>query len=538
MRKGAPSWAPVLVLTLLVAAARLTYLAFFCPYTLVEDEAWYWEWSRRLEWSYSTKGPGIAWLIAASVAVSRMAGQEVSEFVIRAPAVISGAAQMIAVAGLTRDTLRSGRAMMVAAAMVALVPIFQFTSLLMTIDGPFFAAWALAAWAGWRALCGGSRWAWLGLGGALAAGFLFKYTILLLVPGILLFALLHRRSLQPAAGRRPWMAGGAVLASLGLLPVLVWNARHDWPTARHLLGHLGVAGGDVPTVHSAAQGWNYNPAWTLEFIVVQAGVVGPLVVLMVWGVCATLRRRDEGRVDRMYLAMCAMPIMVFYLGVTLLTRVQGNWPAAGYLTLFPLAAWVVADGGWRWARWWWGAGIAMGVLVAVISLRLDVIAESGPAKWIGEQAQRAGVIGKNRPLIPLGRLMGADAMAAEVQAIVEGIKAETGKQAFVAAQHYGRASLLAFYLPGRPVVYGAGAKTGGRLTQYDLWEQTSLDRMDVLGGRPAVLLGGSADTWQRAFGRIVEYGRLKSETKADRLTFIGYDYLGWGHEWERGGDEP
>ena len=33
------------------------------------DEAQYWEWSRRLDWSYYSKGPLIAWLIALSEAV-------------------------------------------------------------------------------------------------------------------------------------------------------------------------------------------------------------------------------------------------------------------------------------------------------------------------------------------------------------------------------------------------------------------------------------------------------------------------------------
>ena len=31
---------------------------------LVQDEAQYWDWSRRLQWSYYSKGPLIAWVIA------------------------------------------------------------------------------------------------------------------------------------------------------------------------------------------------------------------------------------------------------------------------------------------------------------------------------------------------------------------------------------------------------------------------------------------------------------------------------------------
>ena len=47
-------------------------------------------------------------------------------------------------------------------------------------------------------------------------------------------------------------------------PVLVWNAQNGWPTVRHLLGHLGLPGGDVPAAQSHAAGYHYELSWTLE----------------------------------------------------------------------------------------------------------------------------------------------------------------------------------------------------------------------------------------------------------------------------------
>jgi hypothetical protein len=38
---------------------------------LSPDEAHYWEWSRRLDWSYYSKGPFVAYLIALSTALGR-----------------------------------------------------------------------------------------------------------------------------------------------------------------------------------------------------------------------------------------------------------------------------------------------------------------------------------------------------------------------------------------------------------------------------------------------------------------------------------
>ena len=47
-------------------ALNLLYLAAACPHHLAPDEAHYWDWSRRPDWAYYSKGPLVAWLIGAS----------------------------------------------------------------------------------------------------------------------------------------------------------------------------------------------------------------------------------------------------------------------------------------------------------------------------------------------------------------------------------------------------------------------------------------------------------------------------------------
>ena len=51
---------------------------------LSPDEAHYWEWSRRLDWSYYSKGPFVAYLIALSTAIGGA-----TELFVRLPAVLS-----------------------------------------------------------------------------------------------------------------------------------------------------------------------------------------------------------------------------------------------------------------------------------------------------------------------------------------------------------------------------------------------------------------------------------------------------------------
>ena len=48
---------------LAVMALQILFLLVGCDWDFCGDEAEYWAWSRRLDWSYFSRGPLIAWLI-------------------------------------------------------------------------------------------------------------------------------------------------------------------------------------------------------------------------------------------------------------------------------------------------------------------------------------------------------------------------------------------------------------------------------------------------------------------------------------------
>src|SRR3954462_605889 len=59
----------LVALLLLGGVAQVRYLNHACPLDLSGDEAQYWDWSRRLDWSYFSKGPLVAYVIRASCAM-------------------------------------------------------------------------------------------------------------------------------------------------------------------------------------------------------------------------------------------------------------------------------------------------------------------------------------------------------------------------------------------------------------------------------------------------------------------------------------
>lgn len=503
-------WRTTVLLMLGIFALRVIYLIWLSPWEIIEDEAHYWEWSRRLGLSYYSKGPGVALLIAASTALFG-----VSEWAVRLPAAVSSLVASLVLARLTIDATGDERAGFFAAIAFNLIAIFQLQGQLMTIDPPFVASWLICAWIAWRAFAahqrGDTPWLlWALLGFAFGLGFLVKYVIVLLAPGLLLFAFLRRRKL-------PWdrrMNAAIVLALVcfivTLTPWLIWNAENGWPAVRHELGHLGAPGGDIPSQWHEPHG---IPSM-LELLGAQIGVLGPpAFVLILLATVHAIRRREISPGDwprRAFMLCCGLPTLAFFFVLALLTSVQGNWPVSGYLTLLvlvgerlavelprwrkrrrrwlqqaeaarsagvksaakPRSVWV---GGWRWL-------IAWGLVTATIV--------AWPHGWA-----RLPMIGD---AVPLWRIEGGRELAAEVHDAGRDLHERTGEDALVIGGAWGVTSQLAFYLPERPTVFSGESYMGWRESQYDLWEETDLRNPDLIG-RPAVLVRGEAEEWLAAF---------------------------------------
>lgn len=544
-----------------VAVVRILFLLFVSPYELTGDEAHYWEWSRRPSLSYYSKGPGVAWTIWGA---TKLFGD--AEWAVRLPAVVFGAVGALAVAGLGRSVVRESekrkaksenetgekrgegfaeRVGFVAAGMFCLIPAYQAIGLLMTIDGGYVACWAVAALLGWMAIVEKKRWALVGCAAALGVGFLFKYTILLLVVGLVGAWVFggeseKRKAKSENEGDGQWTMGNGVALVAALVvfaavisPVIVWNWQHEWPTVKHLLGHLGAKGGDQAA--EAKKPWSYDPLWTLEFIGTQIGMIGPLVVLMVMGCISprsARRNTEEDResvsgsgvgstelsmclvssVAKRFCVWCAAPIVVFYFFTSFVTDVEGNWPMAGYVTLLPLAAVVVVREVERLrgvarkrslVRGLWHGAIIYGVVAGVGMLSLGWLAKApGVGKWL-----------------PSYRLTGARDLAARVEAVRA---AHPGS--FVAASRYDTASLLAYYLPGQPSVRSATSLMGGRKSSYDYFEDTRFDDARI-EGMTAVLVGGSEKKWARALA-FDEIRTIEEEREGQPAIRLGVGYRG------------
>jgi len=417
-----------------VTALRLAYLAFG-PLDLSPDEAHYWEWSRRLDWSYYSKGPLVAYLIRA---LTTAFGP--SAFAIRLGAVALSVAGALAIYRLGRESIGDSRAALLAAVGLQLTPLVWAGSLLMTIDPAFLTAWVVALLCLHRAFAAGSRAAWLGAGAAVGVGLLAKYTMLFVLPGLALY--LWRAPEARRWGRRPdpYLAGA--LAVVVFLPVIVWNARQGWISARHVAGQ--------------GRGTGWTALTLLEFLGSQAGVLTPLIAgILAWAAWYGVREGlVRGREPYRFLTAFGVPVLGFYLALSLQGKVQANWPAAAYPPLALVAAAALREraerfGAARCRRQSRLLGLAGGLALAVTIL-----------------GHGTDVLPVPPSLDPTTRLKGWRDLGNAVSRLWR--EMPTPERTFLASDRYQITSELAFYVDGRPPAYNVNL--GRRLNQYDLWE--------------------------------------------------------------------
>lgn len=509
------TWRITIITVGALLAARVIYLVFLCPFELVGDEAHYWEWSRHLDLSYYTKGPGIAWLIAASTSIFG-----ISEWSVRFPAALMAAIGALALARLaTRVSGGDERMGFLAAVGFSVMPSFHASGQFMTIDSPFFAFWIIVCYLAWRATelqdqGRATAWYWTCAGLALGVGMLFKYTILLLIPGLVIFLVIRRRCGKPTPAARDLLL--AVLMMLAAIsPVLIWNQRHGWPTIAHLLGHIGAVGGDI----QPRQFWYYNPLWTLTFLAGPFLTMGPIGGYMLyrkadWFLHDASWWRDCDT-PRLYLICCSVPLLIFYLFVSIASDIELNWPVAGYISLIALMLPGLerTPGERRRVETLWRLMIAFNIALAlVISFGAWPVraAAASRAPFIARQAGKM-----------LVRVAGHRQFAREVEDRIAWMHNTSGRQEpFFVAQSYGTASLLAFYMHGRPRVYCANYLLGGRKTAYDFFPDTDLAAPALLG-RPAILAGAALDAWWNIF--YSDKIRLSDD---ERSIFLIWNYRG------------
>lgn len=200
-----------------IVAVTVLRAAFAASLPLTGDEAYYWEWSRRLAAGYTDHPPAVAFAIAAFAWLGR------DTFAVRIAFVLCGAGAAFFLWGAANRFAGDKRAGPIAALLLTLAPMMTVAFGMASPDGPYALTWAATLYCASRLFTGGDlRWAvWTGVAMGLALE--TRLFALALPFGIVVAACMpeHRR-LQ----RGTWLA--LAVALLLWMPYLAWNATHAW----------------------------------------------------------------------------------------------------------------------------------------------------------------------------------------------------------------------------------------------------------------------------------------------------------------------
>lgn len=425
-----------------LALFRVLYLALD-PFDLVHDEAYYWDWSRQLDYGYYSKPPMIAWIIGLS---TRLLGN--SEFAVRLPAALLGTGSLLFVFLLAKRMYHAQVGFW-AALLVAMTPGNAAMSLLMTIDSPFLFFWSAAMYAFWRLLeRKEDRWWWLIATTVLIGlGLLTKQTMVGLLVFGGLFVLLSKEDRFEAI--RPGLYVCAVGALLFLAPVIYWNYQHDWITLQHTSEHFQAE--PVSALRRVAI--------SLEFVVGLFGVISPVTFFLYLAVGAfgLAAFRQVGRRERFLLCLSALP-MLLVIGLSLKQRLELNWPAPFFgAGIILVAAWALGHVslprlGLKPGEWRLRLAASAGAVCLAVTYAIPFVLTP-----MGLNGSPVDVIVRLRGWQELGEKVGSEVATQE----------EAPPEMIVTA---GRAiaSELAFYMPQHPKVYLWDTNTVP-LSQYDVW---------------------------------------------------------------------
>lgn len=420
----------------MLLAGAVLRLVFAALIPLFPDEAYYWEWSRHLASGYFDHPPGIPILVRAGTA---LAGT--TSLGVRLGAVLAGLVAAVATAGVAARLGQVGAALR-AALVITCMPLAAAGLVLATPDAPLLATTALGVYTVVRALQSpvGSRaslgW-WSATGVALGLAFCSKYTSILMPVGVVI-AVVWRPTLRERF-REPGPYVACVIATLIFLPVLRWNAAHQWVSFGFQIHHgLGTPG--RPDILAPLKRLG-------DLIGGQAGLVSPILfVLLAMATIRALRPRSSD--VEFVLAMVAAFTFLFFCYSATRQRVEANWPAPAYIAAIPLLAAMTFGpslGAWFRGGTWFAAVLSIAIYLHAAFAILPL----PPRKD------------------PIARAAGWDHLAQAIDAARRRDSMPAGVRIWPAAERYQDASEIAFHLPSHPATFSLNFSS--RSNQFDLW---------------------------------------------------------------------
>lgn len=415
------------VLGILGVIALLKIFIVF-QFDLHSEEAQYWIWSKRLQLSYYSKPPLIAYLNWFSTSVF---GDNV--FGIRINAVIIGLLISVVSYLLAFELFKNTDTAVFAAIVTNVFPLMLSNSIFFLTDAPLLFFWLCAMLTFWKAAETRELVWWALFGVSLGLGGLSKYSIFLIFIPLVLFSLKY----YPGIFKTRNFYLSILIALIIFSPVIYWNVQQNGVGYKHLVHLAGVYD------HPNSVGKILSNM--LEFVIGQIAILLPFYQYR--RVYLKFRQKTITKQEE-YLVLPALCMFIAFFIISVIRRSGAyvNWTLFAY-TGVPLlfAHLVVSEDRVKFNR---RISETMG-----LSLLLFVLLCS-PANTVLPLGS----------FNPLNKTMGWSQLSGKIDSLKASFAPENY---YIFSPDYHITSELWFYLKGQPKTYFLNMNS--RMTQFDLW---------------------------------------------------------------------
>lgn len=313
---------------------------------LQDDEAYYWVFSKYLDWGYFDHPPMIAALIKMGTVFFK------GELAVRIVPLLLNTATLFITEKLTAE-----KSPFLFYAIALSIAVLQISGFVAVPDVPlmFFTALFFLVY---RKFLHASTWANTALLGIVAACLLYsKYHAVLIFFFVLLSNLrLLRESKIYAAG---------LIALALFLPHLYWQYTHNWISFRYHLFESNVN--------------PYKLAYTTDYVLGQLLLAGPIAGFILWP--ASFLYRTKNNFEKA-LKFTAIGFVIFFLLSTVKGKVEPNWTSPAIIPVMILShQFLLRRNGWK----QWLIKLLPVTVLLIIAFRIIMVVDIIPAQAIVER---------------------------------------------------------------------------------------------------------------------------------------------------------
>ncbi len=286
---------------------------------LLVEEAYYWNYSQHLDWSYLDHPPMVALLIKLFTTILGS-----YEFSVRFASLFCWFISCFFSYKLSElIQAQSGR---YAILLLAILPFFFFQSIIITPDVPLISAWSACLYFLFRALVLNQARCWYSAGFWLGLGLLSKYTICLLILATLAYVISQKKLHFWFKRKEPYLA--LIIAFLLFTPVLYWNIQHDW----------------VSFIFQSSRRFNATTSLNIHYLI---GIVLFFITpLGIWALIHLIKKNtffNLAEDKKRFLQYFTCTPLLFFAVYSLNHEVNFNWSGPLFLALIPWVALLILN---------------------------------------------------------------------------------------------------------------------------------------------------------------------------------------------------